>query len=77
MDAVGTSTVYGCGAYFSPSYMIKTTDSGATWEYKDMSAYATALVEIQFLDENVGYASGATSTGGVIIKTIDGGATWM
>lgn len=76
LDAVGTSTIYGCGAYFSPAFIIKSTDSGATWTAKDMSAYATALVEIQFLNEMVGYASGANSAGGVILKTIDGGETW-
>lgn len=76
LDAVGTSTVYGCGAYFSPAFVIKSTDSGATWQYTDMSAYATALVEIMFLDDNIGYASGADSAGGVILKTTDGGVTW-
>ncbi len=76
LDTVGTSTVYGCGAYFSPALIIKSTDSGATWTSIDMSSYATALVEIQFLDENIGYASGATASGGVILKTTDGGTTW-
>jgi photosystem II stability/assembly factor-like uncharacterized protein len=76
LDAVGTSTVYGCGAYFSPAYIIKSTDSGATWQYINMSAYANALVEVLFVDENIGYASGKNSTGGVILKTTDGGATW-
>lgn len=76
LDTVGTSTVYGCGAYFSPALIIKSTDSGASWTSIDMSSYATALVEIQFLDENIGYASGATASGGVILKTTDGGLTW-
>ena len=76
LDTVGTSTVYGCGAYFSPALIIKSTDSGASWTSIDMSPYATALVEIQFLDENIGYASGATASGGVILKTTDGGLTW-
>ncbi len=76
LDVVGSSTIFGCGAYFSPAFIIKSTDSGATWTSTDMSAYATALVEIQFLDENVGYASGADSTGGIILKTTDGGVTW-
>jgi photosystem II stability/assembly factor-like uncharacterized protein len=77
LDCVGTSTVYGCGAYFSPASIIKSTDSGNTWTIKDMSAYATALVEIQFLDENVGYASGADSNGGLVLKTTDGGENWI
>ena len=76
LDTVGTSTVYGCGAYFSPAFIIKSTDSGATWTSIDMSSYATGLVEVQFLDENIGYASGATASGGVILKTTDGGLTW-
>ncbi len=76
LDVAGPSTLYGCGSYFGPAYFIKTTDSGATWQYTDMSAYATALVEIMFLDENVGYASGADNNGGVILKSTDGGLTW-
>jgi len=51
MDAVGTHTIYGCGAYFGPAYVIKSIDSGATWQYIDMSAYAESLVEIMFVDE--------------------------
>jgi photosystem II stability/assembly factor-like uncharacterized protein len=76
LDCVGTSTIYGCGAYFTPAYMIKSVDSGVTWDYKDMSAYANALVEILFVDENIGYAAGNDDSGGVILKTIDGGQTW-
>ena len=76
LDCVGTSTIYGCGAYFSPAYIIKSTDSGNTWQYINMSAYATALVEVQFITENVGFASGGNANGGVILKTVDGGATW-
>ncbi|WP_300566771.1 T9SS type A sorting domain-containing protein [Flavobacterium sp.] len=76
LDAVGTSTVYGCGDYFGPAFIVKSTDSGATWQYINMSAYATGLVEIMFLDENVGFVSGSGNTGGVILKTTDGGATW-
>ncbi|WP_298156874.1 YCF48-related protein [Flavobacterium sp.] len=76
LSAVGTSTIYGCGAYFSPAYIIKSTDSGANWQFIDMSAYANALVEILFINESVGYASGKSDTGGVILKTVDGGANW-
>lgn len=76
LDAVGTSTIYGCGSYFGPAYIIKSTDSGATWSYINMSAYATGLVEVLFLTENIGFASGRNSQGGVILKTIDGGTTW-
>jgi len=76
LDTVGTSTVYGCGAWFHPAYIIKSTDSGNTWQYINMSAYATALVEILFVDENVGFVSGTDSQGAVILKTLNGGITW-
>jgi photosystem II stability/assembly factor-like uncharacterized protein len=76
LDCVGTSTVYGCGTWFSPALIIKSTDSGNTWQYIDMSAYATALVDINFIDENIGFVSGGNASGGVILKTIDGGVTW-
>ncbi|KAB1155097.1 YCF48-related protein [Flavobacterium luteum] len=76
LDAVGLSTIYGCGAYFSPAYIIKSIDSGQTWQYIDMSTYANALVEILFQDENIGFASGKNDKGGMILKTIDGGITW-
>ncbi|WP_379964949.1 YCF48-related protein [Epilithonimonas sp. UC225_85] len=76
LDTVGTSTIYGCGAWFSPAYVIKSTDSGNTWKFINMSAYATALVEVLFIDENVGFVSGSDDQGGVILKTTNGGETW-
>jgi len=77
IDAVqGTSTVYACGAYFSPAYIIKSTDSGLTWTNTDMSAYANTLVEVKFVDENLGYAAGSSSLGANVLKTTDGGLTW-
>jgi photosystem II stability/assembly factor-like uncharacterized protein len=76
LDCVGTSTIYGCGAYFSPAYIVKSTDSGVTWQYIDMSALANTLVEVLFLDENTGYAAGNNAAGAVILKTTNGGTTW-
>ncbi|WP_431137581.1 YCF48-related protein [Psychroserpens mesophilus] len=76
LDAVGTATIYGCGAYFNPAHLIKSTDSGDTWSFIDMSSYANALVEVLFLDENTGFAGGRNSNGGLILKTTDGGLTW-
>lgn len=76
LDAVGSSIIYGCGSYFSPGFIIKSTDGGASWTYKDLSALSSGLVEVQFLDENIGYASGTSTNGGVILKTTDGGENW-
>ncbi|RXR19433.1 T9SS type A sorting domain-containing protein [Flavobacterium amnicola] len=76
LDTVGKSTIYGCGTYFGPAYIIKSTDSGQTWQFIDMSAYAEALVEVLFVTENIGYASGGDANGGVVLKTTDGGNSW-
>ncbi|WP_298555308.1 YCF48-related protein [uncultured Algibacter sp.] len=76
INTVGSSTIYGCGAYFQPAHIIKSTDSGNTWTHTDMSAYANALVEIKFLDELNGFAAGRNDAGAIVIKTTDGGVTW-
>lgn len=76
MDAVGDNTIYGVGAFFSPAYLIKSTDGGDTFTYKDMSDYADGLVEILMMDELHGYTSGRGFDGGVILETFDGGDTW-
>lgn len=76
LETIGTSTVYGCGAYFEPAYIIKSTDSGNTWSHTDMSTYANALVEITFLTEDIGFAAGKSDNGATILKTTDGGTSW-
>ena len=53
MDAVGDNTIYGCGAFFTPAYIIKSTDAGESWDYYDLSDQALALVEILFVDEQL------------------------
>lgn len=76
LNAVNDSTIYGCGAFFGPAFIIKSTDAGNNWTHTDMSAFATALVEVLFIDELVGYAGGQNNNGAVLLKTIDGGTTW-
>ncbi|MDT0559640.1 YCF48-related protein [Ichthyenterobacterium sp. W332] len=76
LHAVNSTTIYGCGAYFSPAVVIKSIDSGDTWQHIDMSTYANALVEVLFVDANIGYASGRNDSGACILKTIDGGQNW-
>lgn len=77
LDTVGDFTVYGCGAYFEPAFIIKSIDGGNTWEYIDMSPYATALVEVLFISDSIGYVSGKNNNGGCILKTVDGGNSWF
>ncbi|MEP1487097.1 MAG: T9SS type A sorting domain-containing protein [Algibacter sp.] len=76
LETVGSSTVYGCGAYFTPANVIKSTDSGNTWINIDMSTYANALVEVAFLTEDIGFAAGKSDNGATVLKTTDGGTSW-
>ncbi len=76
ITTVENSTVYACGAYFTPAHIIKSIDSGNTWQFIDMSPYANALVEIKFVNETLGYVAGRSDTGAIVLKTTDGGITW-
>ncbi len=71
--------VYGCGIWTSPAYLIKSLDGGVSWQTIDMSAYASALVDILFINQDIGWVSGRAPNngGGIILLTTDGGATWQ
>jgi photosystem II stability/assembly factor-like uncharacterized protein len=76
LSAVNAQTIYGCGAFFQPAFIIKSNDAGQTWTYSNMSDLATALVEIKFIDETTGYAGGQNVNGACLLKTTDGGNSW-
>ena len=79
LSAPSQQVVYGCGAWFSPAYVIKSMNGGTTWTNIDMSAYASALVDIHFVDDLHGFVSGRAANvneGGIILYTADGGQTW-
>ncbi|MCW5900085.1 MAG: hypothetical protein KIT10_12520 [Flavobacteriales bacterium] len=72
-------TIVGCGIWNSPAFIIRSEDGGSTWSHANMSAHASALVDIWFTDPMTGLACGRTPEadgGGVIIGTTDGGQTW-
>ncbi len=62
------------------SKVLFTTDAGNTWEGRIINRGLYQLETIQFLNENVGYASGPNqnrdSDNGGIFKSTDGGNTW-
>jgi photosystem II stability/assembly factor-like uncharacterized protein len=57
-----------------------TTDLGITWNRLSVMETANEIRNIQFINENVGYAVGGSistaSLAGDILKTSNGGATW-
>ena len=58
-------------------------DAGKTWQFSDLAALADGLVDVNFLNEKVGFIGGmgkakAPNQAGaaVILKTTDGGKNW-
>ena len=55
LSAPTPETIYGCGIWSSPAYIIKSTDGGETWTTTDMSSMASALVDIHFISADTGF----------------------
>jgi hypothetical protein len=74
------NTIYGGGNWYGDSaYIIKSVDGGNTWSFIDMSAYATSIIDLFFINKDVGFATGkglVPLESGIILYTTDGGASW-
>lgn len=79
LSVVGDSVVVGSGRWSGPTNFITSTNSGARWNNKSLSDYASLLIGCKFFSSTSGFIVGASSTpdeGGVVLHTLDGGATW-
>lgn len=83
LSAPSENTIYACGLWSGdPPFLSKSLDGGDTWTSYDMSAHATQLVDVLFLNDNEGFLTGRNDPvdgekkGGVILYTEDGGETW-
>jgi photosystem II stability/assembly factor-like uncharacterized protein len=80
LSAPDSTTIYGCGIWYRPAFIIKSTDGGNTWSRIDMSAYASGLVDILFINKDTGWVSGISprpAEKGIILHTTDGGSSWQ
>ncbi|MBS1494511.1 MAG: T9SS type A sorting domain-containing protein [Bacteroidetes bacterium] len=82
LSVINKNIVYGCGRYCGPSRFYKTTNGGVNWTVKDMSQYATGLVDIHFFSADSGFVVGGTGgiwpdMNAVVLFTSDGGETWV
>lgn len=70
--------LYACGNFGSNPGLLKTTDSGNSWQYVDLKPYATGAVDLYFFSPDTGFVVGKDITGSsaVVLATIDGGNTW-
>lgn len=75
------NTVFGCGRWFGPATFYKTTNGGINWTIKDMSDYATRLIDCYFTSPDSGFLVGGLGTfsagKGVVLFTSDGGENWV
>jgi photosystem II stability/assembly factor-like uncharacterized protein len=56
------------------SQIMKTNNSGASWNLVDVPELASEYFGLQFVNENTGYMC---ASGGKFVKTNDGGETWF
>jgi photosystem II stability/assembly factor-like uncharacterized protein len=73
--------IHAAGRVSGPSFLLSSTDGGATWTSRDVSAQAGMLLDVKFVDAMTGFRCAASSTDpqdthARILKTTDGGATW-
>jgi len=77
--SISENTIYAGGKWSGPGFVVKSTDDGNSWQYIGLDSLTNGIVELDFINANVGFAAGKSnisSEGGVILKTIDGGITW-
>ena len=74
------NTIYGSGNWYDDeAYIIKSVDGGNTWSFINMSAYASSIIDMHFINKDVGFATGKGPLPletGIILYTTDGGASW-
>jgi photosystem II stability/assembly factor-like uncharacterized protein len=57
-------------------FMLKTADGGDTWTEVAPPLTEGTLIDIFFLDEQIGWIVGASGDDGLVLKTTDGGTSW-
>lgn len=69
------------GRVGGPAGMLESFDGGRTFTGRDMSSFTGMILDIRFIDEQVGFIAGASEAAedkahARILKTTDGGKTW-
>lgn len=75
-----SNTIYACGIWRSPAYVIRSIDKGNSWTHFNMSSFASALVDIHFTSRDTGFVIGKSihpNEGGIILYTTTGGTNWQ
>ncbi len=62
------------GGYASVSFLVGTTDGGATWAESQLTLRPTRALD--FVSTSTGYGAGSAANPGAVLRSTDGGATW-
>jgi photosystem II stability/assembly factor-like uncharacterized protein len=73
--------VHAAGRANGPAKLLRSEDGGVTWKLIDLSDRAGMILDVRFLDPNIGFVFAATSgdvseSNGLVLKTADGGRRW-
>lgn len=76
--AVDADHIFGIGRANGPAHLLQTSDGGASWVAKDMSAYLSMAIDGRFTSPADGLVVGMGKSGGkcTVVKTTDGGDTF-
>lgn len=80
ISVADSSYIYAVGAWSGTPCVVKSANGGKNWQYINMTAHCTALVDVWFTDSLTGFVAGVAkpqTKGGVILYTSNGGATWQ
>jgi photosystem II stability/assembly factor-like uncharacterized protein len=80
-DVTERSYVHAAGRANGPAKLLRSEDGGDTWTLIDLSDRAGMILDVKFLDPNIGFVFAATSgdiaqSNALILKTNDGGRMW-
>ena len=80
LHKVGNQYLHGVGRIDGPTSFVKSTDSGVSWTYTDMSPYCSFLVDCYFQSADTGFVIGGTDSLNdsypIILRTHDAGVSW-
>lgn len=73
--------IHAAGRANGPAKLLRSENGGDTWTLIDLSDRAGMILDVKFLDPNVGFVFAATSgdvaqSSALILKTNDGGRVW-
>ena len=73
--------IHAAGRANGPAKLLRSENGGETWTLIDLSDRAGMILDVKFLDPNIGFVFAGTSgdvsqSNALILKTTDGGRTW-